>query len=210
MGEKLILCMTARALLSLAAVRSRCVDVALNSQSDDTSSDLQEPLFSLDTVRWALTMYTAFLRPAANPLKLSSSMCTSESSAVVKRALCSVDGGAFKTYTMPFCDFQLTFRLTLLAVASVSDYLTGATAYWDEGKDIEEALRGVLRCILRTFSLPGANHSEMKNAKQIFGVLSNMKSRNSDALSRMDGLYFWEHSVPVRALTEKLCSGVFY
>lgn len=206
MGEKLILCMTARALLSLAAVRSRCVDVALNSPTDDTIGDFQEkPLFSLDTARWALTMYTAFLRPAANALKLSSSMCASESGAVFKRALCSVDGGAFNTYTMPFCDFQLTFRLTLLAVASVSDYLTGATAHWEEGRDIEEALRGFLRCILRTFSISGANHSDMKSTKQIFGVLSNMKSRNSDALSRMDGLYFWEHSVSVRTLTEKLC-----
>ena len=208
MGHKLILCMTVRALLSMAAVRSRCGDMApySNSSPGDTPVDPEDGLlFSLDTARWALTMNAAFLRPAATALKLSSSMCTSESSAIFKRVLCSVDGGAFNSYTMPFCDFQLTFRLTLLAVSSVSDYLTGATAQWEEGKDIEEALRGVLRCILRIFSISGANHSEMKNAMQIFGFLSNTKTRNSEPLGRMDGLYFWEHSVTTRALTDHLC-----
>ena len=206
MGKKLMLCMTARALLSMAAVRSRCNDLALNFPSVVAPTDPQEaPLFSLDTARWALTMNAAFLRPAVTALKLSSSMCTSEKCAVFKRVLSSVDGGAFNTYSMPFCDFQLIFRLTLLAVSSVSDYLTEATAQWGEAKDIEEAIRGVLRCLLRIFSMSGANHTEMKNAKQIFGFLSNMKTRNNEALGGMDGLYFWEHSMSTRALTEKLC-----
>jgi hypothetical protein len=67
-------------------------------------------------------MESAYLRPTIDSINFSNrSESTQLNKTFTNRILSAVDGLPFNIYNMSYCDFQLTFRMTLLTVASVLD-----------------------------------------------------------------------------------------
>jgi hypothetical protein len=207
MGEKLILCMSVKAVLALAVTSCADDDLSLCRIEDSAmSSVVAVPLFPIGVARWALAMRAAFLCPAPTALNMSSSLSMRQSSSLVKRILSSADGSPFNSSSMQFCDFQLTFRLAVLALSSVSDALEGSEVLSEEGTEIARALRTGLMCLLQLPSLDGIEGLGLKSARHIFLALNRSRSTKFGSSNAVDGSSFWEHSAVAQKLSQRVCS----
>jgi hypothetical protein len=207
MGEKLILCMSVKAVLALAITGCADDDLSLcRIENSAMPSMIAVPLFHIGVARWALAMRAAFLCPAPTALNMSSSLSMRQSSSLVKRVLSSADGSPFNFFSIQFCDFQLTFRLAVLALSSVSDALEGSEGLSEEGTEIAEALRTALMCLLQLPSLNGIEGLGPKSARHIFLALTRSRSTKSNSANAVDGSCFWEHSAVAQKLSQRVCS----
>jgi hypothetical protein len=220
LGKRFILSMSLKSMLN--SVLMSCKGDLISS--DNTSQDgMKIPLIPLETARWALTMESAYLRPANDSINFSNgSESVQLSKTFTNRILSSVDGLPFNTYTVPYCDFQLNFRLTLLTLASVLDgcLLMKATVE----SDINLCLKSVLCSLLQ---VPMVGNDTVETSTHIFQCLCN-NSNGSDkhpSVPPVDGSLFWGHvmnrtaegdQVPsvrsqvqvICSLTLELCSGI--
>ena len=207
MGEKLILFMSVKAVLALAVTSCGDDDLSLcRNLNSSTPSVVAGPLFPVGVARWALAMRAAFLCPAPTALNMSSSLSMRQSSSLMKRVLSSADGSPFNSFSTQFCDFQLTFRLAVLALSSVSDALEGSEGLSEEGAEIAGALRTALMCLLRLPSLDGIEGPGLKSARHIFLALTRSSSTKSNSANAVDGSSFWEHSAVAQKLSQRVCS----
>ena len=201
LGNKLILCMSIKAILNIAVMGAR----------DDTLSSVRsgiEPigavsLFPIETVRWALTMKAAFLQPSASALNL----LHGDSNVLMRRILSSSDNLPFQAYTAHFCDFQLTFRLTLVCVAGFFDHFSSIVEKTTLESEILEATGITLLSLLR---MSDNNVGIFKDSKDIFKYLDSDAKRNT--AEAIDSYFFYEmvsktqSSISPRGMVQTICS----
>lgn len=203
LGGKLIICMIVKAILNIAIVSCRGDKSMLATSNIDPA--IIVPLFPLGTARWALTMKAAFLQPSTSALNLS----YGDANTLMRRVLSSSDSLPFNTYTAYFCDFQLTFRLTLICLGSMFDHFSSFVERTANESEILEAIGITLSSLLR---MSPDDVREFKASADIFKCLHNNTMRNS--AEAVDGYFFWEKetrphnsgSLSPRGLVQRICS----
>ena len=207
MGEKLMLSMSVKAVLSLAVASCRDDDLHLcRNEVSAAPSAVAGPLFHIGVARWALAMKAAFSCSAATALNMSSSLSMRQNNALMKRTLSSADSLPFNSCSIQFCDFQLTLRLAVLALSSVSDTLKGSEDLSEEGAEIAGVLRSALECLLQLPPRDGTQALGLHGARNVFLALSRSKSLKSSSANIVDGACFWDHSALVQKLSQRVCS----
>ena len=148
------------------------------------------PLFPLSTARWALTLYSAFLNTVQCTLQISNQ--SSRSMDYMKRILSCSDNLVFNSYTMLFCDYQLSFRLAVLSLSSIFDHLSSTLDRTldlnSEYSELQRAIGSTLCCLLR-IPITTTTIRALKTSTDFFTYLSN--NMKNDSQDICDGSYFW-------------------
>lgn len=220
LGKRFILSMSLKSMINSVLMSCKGDLIPPDNASQD---GMKIPLIPLETARWALTMESAYLRPANDSINFSSgSEFVQLSKIFTNRILSSVDGLPFNTYTVPYCDFQLNFSLTLLTLASVLDSCLSMKA--TVKCDINLCLKSVLCSLLQ---VPMIDNDTIETSTHIFQCLcknSNCSDKNT-SIPPVNGSLFWGyvmnrttegHQVPsvrsqvqaICSLTLELCSGI--
>ena len=200
LGNKLILCMSIKAILNIAVMGARDNTLSIVRSGTEPAGALS--LFPLEAIRWALTMKAAFLQPSASALNYFDG----DSNVLMRRVLSSSDNLPFHAYTAYFCDFQLTFRLTLLCLAGIFDHFSNIVEKSATESEIFEAAGVTLLSLLRISN----DVCAFKDSKDIFNYLDSDIKRN--AAEAFDSYFFYEmvsktqSGISPRGLVQTICS----
>lgn len=200
MGKSFVLCMAAKALLSIATMSRHNDDMPSPDTAMDPAVCETTSTPTLDMARWALTMRAAFLRPTPAALDVSCHLHANQNTSLVKRALSSSDGSSFDSYSAEFIDFQLTYRLAVITLSDVAEYIGGETEPSQESVKIRFALLIVLKTLLN----PTRSALKALGSESVSSILQSQCDPTSQ--SNTDSSHLWNGSMLLRRIAQKTCS----